>query len=243
MLGGAPFQIVRPSEAAKFGGFGHARVGLKTLPKDNGVSWSDFYKGRLGQSYVSHVYKNYKAHIEAIRRYIIQLSLSKDKSKTIKPLRVVEAGCGIGSITLNLADMSDHKTVICSGFDVSEGQVVNSRENALLNNVGDRVSFHKGDIFNRDMYKDAHIIHSHGVLEHFNDDDIMEILLTQLSAPNVRYVIHYVPLEGWKTPSYGDERLLPLTHWVNEFAPTRTVAFNDGKDAVLIWDVESLLRN
>lgn len=241
MLGGAPFKIVQPKEPVKFGGLGHANVGIKSLPKDRGVSWSDYYKGRLGQSYVSHVYKNYKAHIEAIRLRITQLALSKNNA--IKPLRVVEAGCGIGSITINLADMSDHKTVICSGFDVSEGQVGNSRENALLNNVGDRVSFHKGDIFNSEMYKDAHIIHSHGVLEHFSDDDIMKILLTQLSAPNVRYVIHYVPLEGWKTPSYGDERLLPLTHWVNEFAPTRTFAFNDGKDAVLVWDVESLLRN
>lgn len=241
MLGGAPFQIVQPKEPVKFGGLGHANVGIKSLPKDRGVAWSDYYKSRLGQSYVKHIYKTYKPHVEAITRRILGLAFSKNKN--IQPLRVVEAGCGIGSITLNVAELADNKTVICTGFDSSDGQVANSRENALLNNMGHKTSFHKGDIFNSEMYKDAHIIHSHGVLEHFSDDDIMKILLTQLSAPNVRYVIHYVPLEGWKTPSYGDERLLPLTHWVNEFAPTQTIAFSDGKDAVLIWDVESLLRN
>ncbi|MGL4482397.1 MAG: hypothetical protein ACRCTW_07725, partial [Lactococcus garvieae] len=65
------------------------------------------------------------------------------------------------------------------------------------------------------------------------DEDIAIILANQKSV--CKNLIHYVPLAGWITGSFGDERLLPIEHWIVNFKPSSYHIFNEGKDACLIW--------
>ena len=53
---------------------------------------------------------------------------------------------------------------------------------------------------------------THGVLEHFSDDDIMKIISTY-DNDNVLFQAHYVPTDRYKSPSFGDERLLAPEAW------------------------------
>lgn len=77
-------------------------------------------------------------------------------------------------------------------------------------------------------------IHSHGVLEHFDQEDVKTIIKNQLAAAEV--LVHYVPGNKHKTPSFGDERLLSLDEWKKMVRPTHAFAFNDDHDYVLIWN-------
>lgn len=72
------------------------------------------------------------------------------------------------------------------------------------------------------------IITSFGLLEHFTDEEI-----TSLTS-NMRewWQVHYVPLDGHETPSLGDERLLPASHWKDLLSLSYHETFNEGKDLV-----------
>jgi hypothetical protein len=77
------------------------------------------------------------------------------------------------------------------------------------------------------------LIHGHGVLEHFDDDEIQYILEKQrMTAPNV---IHYVPTDRYDKPSFGDERLMSVEDWVRIAKPNFKETFNDGHDLMLGW--------
>ena len=65
---------------------------------------------------------------------------------------------------------------------------------------------------------------THGVLEHFNDEQIQGVLERY---PNS---IHYVPLQGYSKQSFGDERLLPKEHWIETFKLKEYDTFNKGLD-------------
>jgi hypothetical protein len=78
------------------------------------------------------------------------------------------------------------------------------------------------------------VIHSHGMLEHFSDGDIQRVLFAH-EADGVRAAVHYVPGDKYEKPSYGDERLLPLSYWQDVHRPTKAFSFNDGFDYCLMW--------
>lgn len=52
---------------------------------------------------------------------------------------------------------------------------------------------------------------SQGLLEHFNDQDIKELLCQQLLVAET--VVFSVPSDNYPRQEFGDERNLPLTHW------------------------------
>ena len=52
---------------------------------------------------------------------------------------------------------------------------------------------------------------SQGLLEHFKDEEIMELLRQQLTVAET--VVFSVPSENYPRKEYGDERGLPLPHW------------------------------
>ncbi|MGI4167761.1 class I SAM-dependent methyltransferase, partial [Klebsiella pneumoniae] len=143
---------------------------------------------------------------------------------------VREEGCGIATITKILAQDADLEKFDFYAFDVNPDQVQNAVANLAMLSAHVQVQW-------MNILKDTHtpvdIIHSHGVLEHFPDEDIDLILARQKADCPV--LVHYVPLDGWETKSYGDERLLSIDYWVDRFKPSEWFTFNDGKDAVLIW--------
>jgi cyclopropane fatty-acyl-phospholipid synthase-like methyltransferase len=175
--------------------------------------WSEYYKKRVGDSYPAHCKIKYKAFIDELH------SLN----------HISEEGCGIATISKIVYHKSRKKH---TAFDLCPEQL-----NLARVNIGDRkIDLVQGSILNfQYVDNEPDIIFSHGVLEHFNDEDIKRIIHRQRFT--AKKVVHYVPLEGWKTPSFGDERLLPLQYWIDLVKPTRTIEFNNGLDAVLVWEL------
>ncbi len=179
--------------------------------------WGQMYQSRVGNSYPAYCRRQYLPFLSLIRQHIIGRC-------TIR-----EEGCGVGTITKILAQDCDHEKVKFFAFDYDETQVSHTRAN--LNSLPFDVTVYQGSHF--DHHGCVDVIHAHGVLEHFSDEEIRQVLMRQ--ADEARVVIHYVPLEGWVSGSYGDERLLPLSHWVDAFTPDYYETFNGGRDVALMW--------
>jgi len=181
-----------------------------------GATWTQFYEDRvLSEGYRKYFKERYKPFLDEIRSY------RKDGD------RIVEVGCGIGTTTSILADDDIFCGYRC--FDICPEMVAF----AMLNTRGRPVGI--GDArLPTNRFPD--IVHSHGLLEHFVDKDI-ESVLNSHRVDGVRYAIHYVPGNLYVNPSFGDERLLPLEYWVDNFKPTKYFKFNDGYDYCLVWDL------
>ena len=108
-----------------------------------------------------------------------------------------------------------------SGIDIDPRMVKLANINTDSNN------FKQGSIFDFEYPQDVLKV-SHGVLEHFNDDDIKMI------CENCPHSIHYVPLDKYVTPSFGDERLLPYEHWLEVATPITWMLFNNDHDLMFL---------
>jgi 2-polyprenyl-3-methyl-5-hydroxy-6-metoxy-1,4-benzoquinol methylase len=161
--------------------------------------WHEFYKSRINSSYQDYFEDRYRPFLEYLHRQIYAT--------------VTEMGCGIGSVSKYLLKHG----FICSGFDICPEMV----ELAKLN-VGHNI-FYQDDILSHHS-TDGVIGVSHGVLEHFSDEQILSIV------KNNKDSIHYVPLDKYTTPSFGDERLLPLEYWIDLVKPKEYFTFNNEHD-------------
>lgn len=161
---------------------------------------------RWYEFYKNRINSGYQAYFE--KRYSPFLNLVMASG-----LDIIEAGVGIGSVS----KYTNGRRII-DGFDISPNMVKLAKENTGYN-------FKVHDI--RNPYKknniDAFYV-THGVLEHFSDAEIVSII-EMLSGG-----VHYVPLDKYKTPSFGDERLLPLDYWLSLLNPETYIVFNDGYD-------------
>lgn len=185
--------------------------------------WSRFYEGRVGHGYTEYAAGRYDPFIDVIAR---QLHPGD---------RVLELGCGIATITRILASRRRYDQleplVHFQACDNDPDQIEFARKN--LAGIPHVEAF-MHDM--RDSFTDQcpTVIHTHGVLEHFDDwtlDRYME--LQRLSG--CRIAIHYVPSHKYDAPSFGDERLMSLGSWERLTHYTDAFTFNDGYDYCLIW--------
>ena len=181
--------------------------------------WGQMYLSRVGDSYPAYCRQQYRPFLEAIRN-----AMESQGSGVVR-----EEGCGIATITKVLAQDANLEKFEFVAFDSNIDQVQSAEANCRA--LAAAVAIYRDDIFKPSFA--VEIIHSHGVLEHFSDVQIHNILERQRREAKV--VVHYVPLIGWGHQSYGDERLLPIDHWKEIHKPTYWQTFNDGKDAVLVW--------
>lgn len=168
--------------------------------------WSQFYESRVNSNYQEYFENKYSLLLAILSRYE----------------SVVEEGIGIGSISKHLRKKGIHT----SGIDLCSDML----ELCTRNNPGIQVQ--QADIFTYKAY--GSIVVTHGVLEHFEDEDI-RIILNKYKTNNQKSV-HYVPLIGHGKPSFGDERLLEAKYWINTFQPDGSCTFNDGKDLILFFN-------
>lgn len=127
---------------------------------------------------------------------------------------IIELGCGIGSVSKAVGGKFQ-------GFDISPEMVILANQNTGSEN------FRVGDIF-EETWDVSTLKVSHGVLEHFEDSQIQDI------CERCRNSIHYVPLNRYETPSFGDERLLPYEYWLELATPITWMLFNDDHDLLFI---------
>jgi len=182
-----------------------------------GRKWEEFYKGRLlDPGYQQYVRERYKPFLGAI----IERAKLGD--------RIVEVGCGLGTITRVLADSMIRANQGFRAYDLNPYMVRYARQT-----LSDGYPVEVGNAFFPTNCK-PDIVHSHGMLEHFTDDQIGKVIQAHIKD-EARHAVHYVPGDKYEVPSFGDERLMPLEFW-KEFGPTEAFAFNDGYDYCLIWD-------
>src|SRR5688572_4000375 len=114
--------------------------------------WKEFYKNRVNSTYQEYFETRYKPMLNEIIK--------------LQPKVVMEEGCGIASISKYLIK----KNVECFGFDIDLSMV----DLAKCNTGYDR--YFVGDILaDANTSKSIDLIITHGVLEHFTDEQIKSI--------------------------------------------------------------------
>ncbi len=135
--------------------------------------------------------------------------------------KILEVGLGSGATSRILADMGYAVTAI----DIDERVV--SRAKIVSTFPDNSLMIRQMDMFHLDFpekHFDA-VIHQ-GVMEHFEDDKIVEALIEQKRV--ARYVIFDVPNNRDNEKHYGDERFLSLAQWriLIEKAGLKILAYN-----------------
>lgn len=170
------------------------------------MDWYEHYKARVNSKYQEYFEYKYGPFLLYIRSQMREFN------------SIIDAGGGIGSVSKHLRHHYQGDLVY---LDKSDKMRELARENVSW---GIR-DFYIFDITDHKIAGPKNTLCvTHGVLEHFEDDVIKSILER---FPNS---IHYVPLEKYGTPSFGDERLLPSDYWREKFNISYGFEFNDGYD-------------
>lgn len=169
------------------------------------MSWYEIYVEEIKlkkdkKKYVNYKIKHKKKLISLITKY------SSDK--------ILEAGCGTGIISTYLASLGYYVKAVDIDIDILKLSKEIADEYSSLN----KPIFEKMDIFNLDVKEEFDVVFSNGVLEHFTDIEIKEIIKRQLDI--AKYVIIGIPTIFFNQDEalYGDERFLPLEHWRKLFS-------------------------
>jgi trans-aconitate methyltransferase len=178
-------------------------------------SWYEIYSERMNSRYTQHVADRYAPFIQELYE--------------VRATSATEIGCGAGNITRILREMKD-----LPGFHYG---LIDSCPKmlslAVENNQALNCAFMCADV--RELIQsDVDLIHSHGLLEHFDDSDIRHIVkMCRMASP---IQIHYVPGIKYEKSSRGDERLMDVSEWANilqGLGKLTVKTFNDGYDYIL----------
>jgi SAM-dependent methyltransferase len=180
-------------------------------------SWKTIYQDRLNDRYRNHIKNKYAKFIEIVQD-------SND--------RFAEFGCGAGFLSRAILSNNPNSKHVC--LDICPDMLALTKEN--LKDFDNFITLQHDILkpFNQLDLK-GYSIHSHGVLEHFNDQEIKVILKYQKQVSNERS-FHYVPGFKYQIPSRGDERLLTKDQWNSICRPSEIIEFNDGYDYVLVFN-------
>lgn len=171
--------------------------------------WSEFYQKRINnQSYENYFEKKYSPYLSILNQF--------------KKSTYIEYGCGIGTVS-KIAKLPENS--ILTDIDP---EILNL---AKINNPDSNFIFEIKNAKSENIQK--HIGHTHGLLEHFSDKEINQIL--QNININCNYSIHYVPSYKYEKPSFGDERLLNKDEWYKICKPFEIIEFNQGYDYILFF--------
>jgi len=159
----------------------------------------------------------YQKKIEALggpKKYLS--SKVKEKSLLLKKIsyyagpngKILEAGCGTGVLSTFLSNQGFTVTAV----DIDEDMLNIAKK--ISENFLDHPIFKKMDLFNLEFNNHSFdLVFSHGVLEHFKDNEITALLKKQLEIAKI--VIFSVPSNYLtkKDRFFGNERFLSEEKW------------------------------
>lgn len=126
--------------------------------------------------------------------------------------KVIETGCGTGL----MAGFLQKKGLKVTALDLSQKVLDYAEEIAKKSDIIAPCKYKQGDILNLKYKKNSFdVSYSNGVLEHFNDDEIVETLKQQMNIS--KYVIFGIPSTyfNMNEKMLGNERGLTLDEWKN----------------------------
>ena len=167
---------------------------------------------------MSRFIKYYLEEIEkygGIRNYVTAKSIEKKPflnriKKYAKDKYVIEAGCGSAANSIFLSNEGFHVTCVDKDPDMIEFAKQNFKS------FKKKPKFINSDIRNLNKLKsNFDVSFSHGVLEHYRDQKIIELINSQLAI--AKFVLISVPSNFFKSSQAinGDERFLDKKHWIN----------------------------
>jgi len=189
---------------------------LKNTPTDEAAdadvksrqydSWDDYYEDKLD---------SYDEYIKAphIRKFLNNI-LSRWSGGNI-----LEVGTGTGYMSIWLSKACPYSKIIA----VDKNEQILKRAASINGTLNGKALFSRCDAFKLEhTFKDEKfdVVFHQGLLEHFNDDDIVQLLSQQLNT--ARYVIFSVPSKFYPRQDFGDERLMDIEEWLKILAPFRS---------------------
>lgn len=177
---------------------------LQKIGMVNVQSFLSYYSMLLNDEYdfEEYVYASYKKRnelVETIMRYV-----SREDN-------ILEAGCGTSALSIFLS--LNHYSVFC--VDISEEMLLIAKN--INKKVGGQVKYYRQDIkcleFENKSFK---VIFSHGVLEHFCENDIVTIVNEGLRIAKV-YIISVPTIWDISNGLLGDEKLWTVSKWKKLF--------------------------
>lgn len=190
------------------------------------TSWPDFYRGRGGYDYEKYCAERYKPFLGLVAARMRTMLDHSDED-----IISVELGAGTATVSTIIGRAFPQANLIVTDIDMRMIDMAASRlaEACLEANV----LLYQADVTNSGCVPDNFdptVVHSHGLLEHFDDATVKEIV----DRHRPWYQVHYIP-GLYPEPSFGDERLLPIEHWVGLLRPSRYYTFNGGLDYALVF--------
>lgn len=128
---------------------------------------------------------------------------------------VIECGSGTSVVSIYLASLGYEVTAV----DIEDDVIRLSKELAkdyynTLEDCNPKLNFEKKSIFKLGYPKDSFdVAFSNGVLEHFTDDEIIEIIKQQLFTAKITIVGIPTKYFSPKEAKYGNERVLEISNW------------------------------
>ena len=194
------------------------------------TSWASFYSDRVNNSsYLDKFYKKYQKLIDFI-----------DKQIEINPdIIVKEEGCGIGNVSKVHYIKGKFKPKKYVFSDIDSSMLELTKINSSEMNVP--MEYIRQDILIPKYYEENTLVVTHGVLEHFSDLEIEKIIENQ-KHKNVIASCHYVPLDGYDKPSFGDERLFSASKWVSMVGHYTEINMINNQD-LFVFKVSNIYKN
>jgi len=119
--------------------------------------------------------------------------------------KILEVGCGTGLISMLLSQVYE-----VTATDVNREIVKQAKKNADTHSF--KLNFKIVSVFNLPYkYQSFHTVFSQGLLEHFEDNEIIQALKEQKRVGKI--VIFDVPTKNFGKHPFGDERLLSVSYW------------------------------
>lgn len=156
--------------------------------------WSQYYSSGVDVDlYLRHLYGQ--------REFLA--AIAKDR-----PQKILEVGAGTGTMSIFLSQLG----IAVSTLD-NDSQILKQAE-VVKEKFGGRNQILLGDAFKLpfpDLNFDA-VFHQ-GLLEHFTNEQIQQILNEQLRVAPVVWLS--VPNQNYPRHDFGNERLMPKSQWEN----------------------------
>lgn len=179
---------------------------VEYLKENKNSHWKELYQKDIDKKggnieYVMGKIKKKKKLINLIKKYA-------DK-------KIIECGSGTAVVSLYLSTLGYDVTAIDIEDDVLELSKKLARDYYHnLKNDKLKINFKKESIFKLNYSSDYFdVAFSNGVLEHFQDDEIINIIKEQLKIAKITIVGIPTKYFESKEAKYGNERVLKLSYW------------------------------
>lgn len=168
--------------------------------KDN--PWNKLY-----ENYINKEFKNwdeyFKTKMKLKKKFLKQVLKYYDGEKP-----VLECGAGTGKFSAYLAS----KGVKVYAMDLEQAMVEQARELSKHVSPENEVNVFQGDIRNIPFEnKFFSVTHSSGVMEHYTDEEIAEIINEQLRVSDI--CVFSVPTPYFEKKMLGNERFMKRNKW------------------------------